>query len=444
MVAGFSGHSSRVLRRSLDGRRCPLTAEAVGYGTSGAAGDEGPRLDLKSMRQYFIPCPVPELADFIDNSMEALRENILRGIEGGVSPGMMRRLRDGDSQLGLFLAALSGALRSGDLEPFLAYQAEQVEGFARDGISLAEVESLADCIREGLMQTLMQTASTPDQMLSFTMSSRILEKFVDATSALTARHYILAREQELTQKEAQLEKLAQRVLAAQEEERQRIGQDIHDELIQLLFGLRYRLDILQGKLDRGDDVEEEIVFIKQRIDEGLSELRRILRNLRPAVLDDLGLVPALSLLVRQLKESAGLEASLSTDDDAIRLPAAAETCLYRVAQEALVNTVKHAGASRVEVSLSVSEDAVKLTVWDNGSGFERGGREGPGDVALRKRERPIGDGIRPTPAQDNYGLYGMQERVRSLNGRLCIESEPGGGTTIIAELSLRNGDGLRP
>lgn len=428
-----------------------MTAEATGGARSGAAGGDGPRLDLKSMRQYLIPCPVPELADLIDDNVEALRENILRGIEGSISPGVARRLRGGEGRLDRFLEALSSALRSGDLEPFLDYQVEQVEGFARDGISLAEVESLTDCIREGMMQTLMRAAATPDQMVSFSLGSRILEKFVDATSALTARHYILAREQELTQKESQLERLAQRLLAAQEEERQRIGQDIHDELIQLLFGLRYRMDTLQGKLERGDDVAGEIAFMKRRIDHGLMELRRILRNLRPAVLDDLGLVPALSLLVRQLKESAGLEASLEAPGDAVRLPPAVETCLYRVAQEALVNTVKHAGASRVEVSLLLSEDKVRLVVSDNGSGFERGASEVPGmspvpegDAPGGAREAPErvrpGEGgrtARPEPGQDNFGLYGMRERVRSVNGRLDIESGPGGGTTIAAELPLR-------
>lgn len=430
-----------------------MTAEATGGGRwSGATGEEGPKLDLKSMRQYFIPCPVPELADLIDDNMDDLRESIMRGIEGSISPDMARKMHGGEGRLDRFLENLSGALRSGDLKHFLDYQVEQVEGFARDGISLAEVESLTDCIREGMMQTLMRAAATPDQMVSFSLGSRILEKFVDATSALTARHYILAREQELTQKESQLERLAQRLLAAQEEERQRIGQDIHDEFIQLLFGLRYRMDTLQGKLDRGDDVAGEIAFIKQRIDHGLMELRRILRNLRPAVLDDLGLVPALSLLVRQLKESAGLEARLEAPGETVRLPAAVETCLYRVAQEALVNTVKHAGASRVEVSLLLSENAVRLVVSDNGSGFEQGTREKPVIRQVPEEDAPGGarntpdrmrtgeggkTGRQQEPGQDNFGLYGMRERVRSLSGRLDIGSGPGGGTTIAAELPLR-------
>jgi signal transduction histidine kinase len=387
-------------------------------GAEEKAGGGGLRLDLKSMRQFLIPCPVPELADLIDRNREALADNIALRIDGGVSAGMMRILRDGEGQIGQFLSVLSGALRSGNLEPYLAYQAGQVEGFAREGISLGEVEALSSCIREGLMQTLLQTASTPDQTLSLSMGSRILEKFVDATSALSARHYILAREQELNQKEAQLEKLARRVLTAQEEERKRISQDIHDELIQLLFGLRYQMDILQGRMDRGDEVGEEIATIKQRIDQGLTELRRILRNLRPAVLDDLGLVAALSLLVRQLKESAGLEASLAADGDAGRLQPDTETCLYRVAQEALVNAVKHAGASRVEVSLRVAEDAVVLTVRDDGSGLDREARWGAEGRA------------------EGYGLYGMRERVRMQDGTLSIRGEPGEGTVVAAELPL--------
>jgi len=371
-----------------------LTAEATGGGRwSGATGEEGPKLDLKSMRQYFIPCPVPELADLIDDNMDDLRESIMRGIEGSISPDMARKMHGGEGRLDRFLENLSGALRSGDLKHFLDYQVEQVEGFARDGISLAEVESLTDCIREGMMQTLMRAAATPDQMVSFSLGSRILEKFVDATSALTARHYILAREQELTQKESQLERLAQRLLAAQEEERQRIGQDIHDEFIQLLFGLRYRMDTLQGKLDRGDDVAGEIAFIKQRIDHGLMELRRILRNLRPAVLDDLGLVEALRNLVRRMNADHPIEFSLVTSGAEGELAGEAKINLYRIVQEALNNVVKHSDASEAVVRLSRGGGGIDLVISDNGGGFDESpddGRVHLGMVNMRERAEQIG------------------------------------------------------
>ncbi|MDD3719144.1 MAG: sensor histidine kinase [Actinomycetota bacterium] len=379
-------------------------------------------MDTESMRRYLIPCPVPELADFIDRNSAALFANILARVEGSLSPEMLPRLRGG-GQLQAFIEALSRALRSGDVEPFLAYQAQQVERFAREGVSLGEVESLGNCIREAVMETLMKTASTPDQMLSYTMSSNILEKFVDATLTLTARHYILAREEELLQKEAQLERLAHQVLMAQEEERRRIRQDIHDEFIQLLFGLRYQLDILQSKLGERAKAEVEIAEIKGRIDRGLTELRHILRNLRPAVLDDLGLMPALKLLARQLQETAGLEVMLLAEEEDARLSPEAESCLYRVAQEALANIVKHADASRVDVSLCVDEEGVRLCIEDDGEGLEK--EAGAGQSVPR--------------GSVGLGLYGMQERVRGIGGDFYVESKPGAGTRITVVLPLPGG-----
>ncbi|NPV58905.1 MAG: sensor histidine kinase [Actinobacteria bacterium] len=465
--------------------------ESACAGSNGSARGEGHGLDLEAVQRHLIPFPSPELADLIERNMKSLRAEILAGVERGISPSLSSKIAGGEERVALFLEALSATLRSGDPEPFLAYQAEQVEDYAREGVSLAEVEALMDCVREGLMRALLESAATPDQLLSLSIGSRILEKFIDATSAMTARRFILARERELNVKEAQLERLAQRLLAAQEEERKRIGQDIHDELIQLLFGLRYQVEVVARKLARGVGVEGDLAVVKNRIDRGLSELRRILRNLRPAVLDDLGLVPALHLLARQLRETVGLSADLIVDENMMRLPPEVETCLYRVAQESLVNVVKHADASHVEMSLGMVEETVVLRVRDDGGGFEGGaisarGYEGDyrvegvcevgedamgseGSEVANEDTEDAGDqdeaaragngnaardgdtgetgscglpGGAAVPldverARESFGLYGMRERVRALGGRLYVDSELGMGTTITAEIPVR-------
>lgn len=433
-----------------------MAEETAGCGVNGAERGYGPRPDLKGIQQRLIPFPSPELADLIDHNMDSLRREILAGIERGIPEELSRKIGGGEERVALFLSALSAALRSGDPEPFLSYQADEVEGYARNGASLAEVEALVDCIREGLMRALLESASTPDQTLSLSLGSRILEKFIDATSAMTARYFILARERELKEKEEQLERLAQRLLVAQEEERKRIGQDIHDELIQLLFGLRYQTDVVIRKLERGECVEGDLQAIKGRIDHGLAELRRILRNLRPAVLDDLGLVQALNLLARQLGETAGLPANIMIEEGIGRLAPEMETCLYRVAQESLVNTVKHAGASRVEISLCMEGGAVVLKVRDDGRGLEGGDAlavEGPAYLAGSDERRSGGtaysgnshDGMswgagRLSGNADrmggSFGLYGMRERLRALGGRLSVKSVPGEGTTVTAEIPV--------
>ncbi|MFW6113628.1 MAG: sensor histidine kinase, partial [Actinomycetota bacterium] len=131
----------------------------------------------------------------------------------------------------------------------------------------------------------------------------------------------------------------------------------------------------------------------------------------------------LNLLVRQLKQSAGLEARLEVEEEAKRLPPALETCLYRVAQEAMANTVKHAGASVLEIRIHIDEGTARLSVEDDGEGF-KGADAGAGDCTPR----------------ESFGLYGMRERVRGLGGTLCIESGQGMGTRVTAEfpISSRN------
>ncbi|MBN2025827.1 MAG: sensor histidine kinase [Actinobacteria bacterium] len=368
-----------------------------------------------------LPCPFPELADLIAEQSGPLARRIKERLGGPADEGHKGGSADDDGgQLLEYLGTLSESLRSGSLEPFQAYQLVQAQRYLGEGIPLEEVEKRAACIRESLRDVLLESAASPDQILSFTLFSGVLETFIDASSMLVAIYYVQEREAALVEKEAQLERLSRRLLTVQEEERRRLANDIHDELIQLLFGLRYELDIVRGKLDEGHGVEDELSRMKGRIDQGLTELRRILRNLRPALLDDLGLVSALKLLVRQVNESAGIRASLDAGNDVERLPTEIEICLYRVAQEALTNAVKHSGAGFISLSLLAEDGHIRLEISDDGTGF---------DTAEHIWSSPGRSGER-------LGLFGMRERVRGLDGSLSIDSEPGGGTRVSAVLPL--------
>jgi signal transduction histidine kinase len=368
-----------------------------------------------------LPCPFPELADLIGEKSKPLVRRIKERVDGPIEAGIIGPGgENSDRQLLEYLGILSQSLRSGSLEPFQEYQLVQAQRYLKEGLPLEEVERRASCIRESLREVLLESAASPDQILSLTLCSGVLETFIDSSSMLVATYYVRAREAALKEKETQLELLSRRLLTVQEEERERLANDIHDELIQLLFGLRYELDVVMSKLGEGYEVEDELLRMKGRIDQGLTELRRILRNLRPALLDDLGLVSALKLLVRMVNESAGIRTSLDSNDGVERLPAEIEICLYRVAQEALTNAVKHSGADSISLSLMIEDGYARLEIADDGTGFDN-------------HEYTW---VSPGHNGEKLGLFGMRERIRNLDGSLTIDSKPGGGTRVSAVLPL--------
>lgn len=204
---------------------------------------------------------------------------------------------------------------------------------------------------------------------------------------------------------------AARVLRAQEEERARIAQELHDEPLQSVVHLYRLLDGLAGEASDGTARRlAEARGVAERIAE---ELRRLARGLRPASLEDLGLVAALQRLVRDL-DGRGLEAYLEVAGAARRLDPLVELGLFRIAQEGLRNVERHAQAHCAHVKLNFEPDAVTLTVEDDG-------------IGLPERF------LYPTPEEPHsLGLVGMHERASLLGGRLQIQSRPGRGTRLQA------------
>jgi two-component system sensor histidine kinase UhpB len=210
---------------------------------------------------------------------------------------------------------------------------------------------------------------------------------------------------------------AQRVLQAQERERQRVARELHDQTGQALTHEIISLDLL---LERTSDprAREQLGAVKRTLEETLEEVHRMAQDLRPSVLDDLGLVPALRTLSRQ---PSGAEVSLHVDGLRDRLPAPIETALYRIAQEALTNANKYARASRVNIDLDCLDGHVRLKVRDDGVGFA--------PESIPEREEPGRAGL---------GIFGMRERATLLRGTLEIHSAPRRGTEVIAQLPLED------
>jgi two-component system, NarL family, sensor histidine kinase DevS len=202
-----------------------------------------------------------------------------------------------------------------------------------------------------------------------------------------------------------------RVVAGQEVERRRLARELHDEtgqaLTSILLGLR--------AVDEADDVTsvaKAVGELRELVVATLQDVRRLAVQLRPKALDDFGLVPALERLVQTFSESSGINAQLEARLGEQRLPPEVETTLYRIVQEALTNVVKHAGATTVSILLVRRNGSVTTVIEDDGRGFD------PGAVK-----------------SDSLGLDGMRERAELHDGRLTIETSPG-GTTLAVEVSL--------
>ena len=210
--------------------------------------------------------------------------------------------------------------------------------------------------------------------------------------------------------DAKLKSLTQRVLDAQEEERGRVARELHDGISQILVGVRYALDTARRKLDRGDPTAAApLAKGIESLGEAISEVRRISRDLRPGLLDDLGPGPALKNLTEESSKRTGVAAEFKTVVFRNRLDQEAKIALYRIAQEALTNIERHAAATSVSIDIRGHKKGATLRITDNGRG-------------ISTEHRAQGAGI---------GLRNMQERVDQLDGTLTVSRPQGGMGTMI-------------
>jgi signal transduction histidine kinase len=203
-----------------------------------------------------------------------------------------------------------------------------------------------------------------------------------------------------------------RVVQAQELERQRLARELHDETGQALTSILLGLKPLEEVL-ADEPARRALAELRELVVSALQDVRRLAVELRPAVLDDFGLVPALERLIAAFAEQSDIHVYFRSALGDTRPPGDVETALYRVVQESLTNIVKHADANHISVSLSRRESGVVAVIEDDGAGFD------PREVR-----------------EDGVGLVGMRERLALLDGRLEIESRPGAGTTVVAEVPV--------
>lgn len=227
----------------------------------------------------------------------------------------------------------------------------------------------------------------------------------------------------LAERTADLERLQRRMVQQHEDERRRLSLHLHDETAQVFTAVKLQLGVLRERAD--PPVAERLGGIIELMDDGLRSIRNLTNDLRPALLDDLGLVPALRALAHSSAERYGLAVDLALPESLPRLGADGELALYRALQEALSNVAEHAEARQVRVRISTDESGVALVVADDGRGF-------PNLAAVDKLER-----------MGHLGLAGMRERIAAQGGSLTIgnaaDSMPGAWVRVLLPAEAAGG-----
>ncbi len=273
-----------------------------------------------------------------------------------------------------------------------------------------------------MIQTLtergMSLATSNHRLKQETAQRRLAEEALRKSEL----HYGLLLEQSRHMQE-QLRLLSRQLLSAQEEERKKISRELHDVIAQTLTSINIQLATLrrEATLD-SKGLERKIARTQQMVEKSVNLVHRFARELRPTILDDLGLIPALTTYMKNFREETGIQVSLSAFAGVDQVNGDKRTVLYRVAQEALTNVARHAQASQADVKIQKLNGAIFMKIKDNGKGFQE-------ERVLRAKKGK------------RLGLLGMRERVEMVGGNFAIESAPGKGTAVLAQLPLGGGRG---
>ena len=269
-------------------------------------------------------------------------------------------------------------------------------------------------------QSRIEVLALSNQELSLEIAQR---KAVEVALKKSERHYTqLLEKSDLMQE--QLRQLSRQILSTQEEERREINRELHDVIAQTLTGINVRLASLAKEASvNTNGLDRNIARTQKLVEHSVDIVHRFARELRPAVLDDLGLIPALHTFVKDFSQRTHLHVELKAFGGVEQLDIAKRTVLFRVAQEALTNVDRHAKASRVELDILEMPKGISMNIRDNGKSFHV-------DRTLK-----INAGKR-------LGLLGMRERVEMVGGTFRVESTPGHGTTVqVAMPSVRSRGG---
>lgn len=383
------------------------------------------------MRDYLLDTERSHASEYRERLTEFRRNNVatvaeLRALMGGQSGG--ERLARLDERLDDYWEAFDPLfdwtpaekviLSSGFLRQQVLPRREAVLGIA------SEIEALNNANHAiQRAEVARQYAAFRSDLHKLLWGSLLFGSVVALTAVIRLR--ILERrsdEQRFVSQEAEerMRKLSQQLVATQEEERKNLSRELHDHVGQMLTALRMEL----GRIDRlrvgspgprqlsDGRLGEAVSECRQLVDSMVRTVRDLALGLRPSMLDDLGLQPALEWHVRDCERRYGVPVELTLEGNFDRVPEQHRTCVYRVVQEALTNCIRHARATKLAVGVTERRDSVAITVSDNGVG------------------------MRTEQGRGGFGLRGIEERVRELHGTLVIQTAPEAGTTLKIDLPM--------
>ena len=303
-------------------------------------------------------------------------------------------------------------LETGIVKDLQAYARDLSRRIIHRGVETREVLGIVLLLRDVLARSLFGKYHGDFELLR-----RVFDAYEPAANRIAntvAVSFVEQRERVIRRQQKALQ-----ILHVQEEERKRISRELHDELGQALAAINTHLALVQRECvgDQDAELRTGIADVEKVLVGAIERMHSFARALRSAALDDLGLLPALRSYLKDYAERTGLLVRFERSAKDASLNAEQKTALFRIAQESLANVAKHAQATEVVVTLGFAEDKMQLRIKDNGKGF-----------AVKQQRTAV--------EKNRLGLLGMQERARLVNGRCIVQSAPGCGTTVMAEIPL--------
>jgi signal transduction histidine kinase len=303
-------------------------------------------------------------------------------------------------------------LETGSVSDLQAYARDLSRRIIHRGVETHDVLGIVLLLRDVLARSLFKKYRSKPELLN-----RVLDAYEPAANRIAntvAVSFVEQRERVIRRQQRAIQ-----ILHVQEEERKRISRELHDEVGQAVVGINtyLALSLREPVAAQNSVLRTQIADIEKLLLGAMNRLHSFARELRPAMLDDLGLVPALRSYLKEYAERTGLLVHFERSARDAPLTAEQSTALFRIAQEGLNNVARHAQATEAAISLRRVKNGIQLRIKDNGQGF-----------AVEEERAAI--------EKKRLGLLGMQERVRLMDGRFLVRSAPGAGTTLVAEIPL--------
>jgi signal transduction histidine kinase len=344
----------------------------------------------------------------VGSDMEPARELGRHAIKIGLDTLDMARIHE-IALVSLVLPNYSSSMRNSLMGRAGVFFAEAITPIEQTHRGAREANIQLNQVVQTLGQRTLELANSVEVLKQEISQRQALEESLRASEQTTIG---LLDKSRLMQEE--LRELSRQLLTVQEEERMKISRELHDVIAQTLIGINVRLEALKAEASN-KPLQQKITSTQRHVEESVDIVHRFARELRPTVLDDLGLIPALKSFIKDFISNTGVRVSLKVSAKIEQSNATIRTALYRVAQEALNNVARHAKSSLAVVTVSCLDGLIYMEITDNGQGFKV---DGTPDAKKPKR----------------LGLLGMRERIEMVGGTFSLESTPGKGITIRVEI----------